>query len=282
MTLLPALALSALLSAEPEPSLPFERVSPWELGAIVGGGWDSNPLASIEEVDSAFFAARAWVARELGPSQDELVWLQLRYDGTWFTAPPDAGIDPADANLDRAELTLEWGHYFTDALTLRTIGYGALRAAGGPGRSGWDAGGRALLRLRLHPAVAVRVGGGYVHREADDAAYTTSTGWFEGGLDASLWRGASMLARYTLGLGTDTVFGTTGGGYRGGGGMGEGGMGGEATLGENEIVQGLSADLRQDLGRGLFLQAGYGVSFVRSWGTLYVEHQVIGEVGWSR
>lgn len=273
MTSLPiALALSAALASDAAPPLSLEPPPPWELGVAAGGGWDSNPLASIEPADAAFVAARAWLARELRASEDDLFWLQLRYDGTRFDTL-------SDADLDRFEGSLEWGHRFPGGHAVRAIAFGALREAGGAGRSGWDAGGRLVGRLRLGARVGLRAGGGYVRREASDPAFSASTGRLEGGVDADLWRGASALVRYALDFGTDTVVVASGGG--GGGWGGGGGMMGSAES-VRQVTQGISADLRQDLPGGFFLQAGYGVSFVQVEGTSLVEHQAIGELGWSR
>lgn len=279
MPLLPvALALSALLSAEPEPALPIDAGSPWELGVMFGGGWDSNPLAGIEPVGSGFAAARAWTARELGASQDDPLWLQLRYDGSRFDALPDA-------DLHRAELSLEWGHRYGDAFTLRAIGFGALRAAGDPGRSGWDAGARAVARLRLARWFALRISGGLVWREASDPLYSGGTARLDGGVDADLWRGASVLVRYAVEVGTDAVYGaaagTAGAGMRRSGTGGGGAMPG-TPLSVQELTQTVSADVRQALGRGFFLEAGYSASVVRFDQTSLVQQQAVGGVGWSR
>jgi len=271
MTLLPAaLVLSAALAAEPE--LPLEPPSPWELGTALGGGWDSNPLSATTPAAAGFGTARAWVARELHGSADDVVRAELRYDGTRFDATPDA-------DLDRPELSLEWSHRLGASLTLRTTAAGAVRVAGDMARSGWDAGARALARLRLGTRVALRLGAGYVRREANDAAFDASTGRVEAGADVSLWREAIATVRYTLDAGTDTLYATTsaGGGYRGGSGSPSG-----AARAVSLTTQGLSADLQQDLPGGLFLQAGYDLSFVRGEGTSFVEHAVVGEVGWRR
>ena len=282
-----ALALSAALSAEPDPHVVapaaveprpivttpalVEPASPWELGTALGGGWASNPLALTVPVGSEFGAARVWLARALGASGADSLWLQLRYDGTRFSTLPDA-------DLDRVEGSLEWGHRFGKPFTLRVVGAGALRVTGDPARSGWDAGARAVGRLRLFTWLALRLGGGYVRREATDPAYSDSTGWLDAGLDFPLWRKASGVARYTLEAGTDWLSATTGtgGGWRGGAGA----MDGSRPL--SRVAQGGSAGLRQDLWRGLFLQAGYGVSLVTTTGTSPVEHHAVGEVGWNR
>ncbi len=275
MTLLPiALALSAALAPEPEPiSAMPAAIAPsrWELGTSVGGGWDSNPLASTLPAGSEFGAARLWIARQLRASDADFAWLQLRYGGMRFAAVPDA-------DLDRVEASAEWGHAFGEAFTLRLAGAGAVRVAGDPARSGWDAGGRAMARLRLAAPLAVRVGAGYVWRDAADPISSGGTVWADAGLDAALWRGASTVVRYTLETGTDGLSGTahTGSGWRSGAGT----TGGARPV--SRIVQGVSADLRQDLWSGLFVQAAYGVSVVRTEGTSFPEHQAVAEIGWSR
>lgn len=263
-----ALVLAAALAAEPV--LPLEPPSPWELGTAVGGGWDSNPLsAATAPVASGFGAARAWVARELHSSADDVVWVEVRYHGTRFHETPDA-------DLDRPELSFEWGHRLGESLTLRTMASGALRFAGDSARDGWDAGARALARLRLGSRTALRLGGGYVHRDARDAAFDADTGRLEAGGDVTLWRDAVATARYTLEVGTNTLY-ATGGGYQGGAGS----MGGVARA-TSLTTHGLSADVQQDLPGGLFLQLGYGASFVRGGGASFVAHSVVGEVGWRR
>jgi hypothetical protein len=275
MTLLPiALALSAALAPEPDAIVALPAAvapSRWEFGTSVGGGWDSNPLTSTMPAGSEFGAARVWIARVLRASDADLAWLQLRYGGTRFAAVPDA-------NLDRVEASAEWGHAFGEAFTLRLAGAGAVRVAGDPTQSGWDAGGRAMARLRVAAPFALRVGAGYVWRDARDPVYSGGTAWVDAGIDAALWRGAFTVVRYTLETGTDGLSGTarTGSGWRGGAGT----TGGARPV--SRIVQGVSADLRQDLRSGLFVQAGFGVSVVRTEGTSLLEHQAVAEIGWSR
>jgi hypothetical protein len=269
MTSLPAaLALCAALAAAPE--LPLEPPSPWGLGAALGGGWDSSPLPAAGAVASGFGTARAWVARDLRASEDDVVWAELRYDGVRFDAAPDADVD-------RVALGLAWAHRLAGSLTLRATAAGAARAAGDSARSGWDARAEALARVRLGTRLALRLGAAYLHREASDAAFDARTGRLEAGVVVALWREAVATVRCTLDAGADPLLAvaSAGGGYRGGS------TGGAAPV-VTPTSRGLSADVQQDLPGGLFLQLGYDASLVRVEETSFVAHAVVSEVGWRR
>lgn len=279
MSLPLTLTLAAALAAGPQTfPLDLDAPSPWELGVAAGGGWDSNPIAASAPVSSGFGTARAWIARRFEASSADDVWLQLRYDGARYDSTPEV-------DLDRPELSLEWAHAFGERITTLVAGRGALRLQGEDARSGWDASARALVRARLLERIGLRLGAAFIHREADDAVFTSSVGRADGGVDVTLWKGASATARYTLDVGTDAVYSTTasggfGGGYRGGMGGG-GGMYGTASS-SRRVVHGAAADVLQVLPGGLFLQAGYGLGVERDAGVSYVTHSVLAEVGWRR
>ncbi len=266
-----AASLLVVLSASPaDLPLELEPIPSWELGTAVGGGWDSNPLGAPSAAGSSFGSARAWVARRFELSATDELRLELRYDGVRFDS---AG----DADLDRPELGLEWDHAFGERLLFRALARGAVRVQGDPARSGWDANGRALLRIALAEPVGLRLGLGWFHREADDAAYGGSSGRADAGVDVALWRRASAVAGYALEVGSDTVSSTSGtwSGRRMGG-------SGPAGLGTLVVRHTLSVDVLQALPGGFFLQGGYGYGVERGAGTSVEGHTVLLDVGWRR
>lgn len=263
---LPAM-MAAVLSTTPGDLPLLEPLPRWELGAAVGGGWDSNPLAATDPAGSGFGSARAWVGRRFELSGSDDLRLELHYDAVRYGAAPAA-------DLDRPELTLGWDHAFGDTVLLRVASRAALRFQGDAARSGWDASGRASLRFALADRVGLRLGLGAFHREADDSAYGGSSGRGDVGVDLGLWRGASAVAGWALEVGAVESFSSSSGRMSG--------RTGPAGIGAAVFRQTLSADLLQDLGGGLFLEGGYGYWVERAAGTSADAHTVLLEAGWRR
>lgn len=260
--------LSATVAAGPPELSPLLEPPPrWELGASLGGGWDTNPLAETSPAGSAFGSARAWVGRRFDLSESDELRLQLHYDGRRYDAA-------SDVNLDRPELGLEWDHAFGERTLLRLAGRGALRYQGDAARDGSDASLRAAVRVGLGERFGLRLGLGGFYRDARDyASYGGGSGRVDAGVDVALWRRASLVAGYAFEVGTDIV--TTDSGGMGARAQGRG-------LGSTMQLHVLSADVLQALPGGFFVQAGYGYALMRSAGFSADSHLVSAEVGWRR
>lgn len=261
-------ALSAAVAAGPADLSPLlDAPPPWELGASLGGGWDTNPLAETSPSGSAFGSARAWVGRRFDLSESDELRLQLHYDGRRYDTA-------RDVDLDRPELGLEWDHAFGERTLLRLAGRGALRYQGDAARDGSDASLRAALRIAMGERWGLRLGLGGFYRDARDyASYGGGSGRVDGGVDVALWRRASLVAGYALEVGTDIVTADSGG-------MGSRAQG--RGLGATMQLHVLSADVLQALPGGFFVQAGYGYALLRGAGFSAESHLVTAEVGWRR
>jgi hypothetical protein len=261
-------ALSTAVAAGPSELSPLLEPPPrWELGASLGGGWDTNPLTETSPTGSAFGAGRAWVGRRFDVSESDELRLQLHYDGRRY--------DTASAiDLDRPELGLEWDHAFGERTLLRLAGRGALRYQGDAARDGSDASLRAALRVGVGERWGLRLGVGGFYRDARDyASYGGGSGRADAGVDVALWRRASLVGGYAFEMGTDIV-------TAGSGGMGSRGQG--RGVGATMSLHLLSADVLQALPGGFFVQAGYGYALVRAAGFSADSHIVSAEVGWRR
>lgn len=278
-------------------------------GVATGAGWDSNlsgaqgnvPLAS-----AGYVTANAYGGVLLALEDDDLS-LELGYDGERYRQLY-SGLD-----LDRGALTVAWVHAFGKAVTFRVAPSAGLRSYGDPARNGWDAGALATLRLGLGDATALRIGGGWRHREADDPAYAWESFRGRAGIERDLWEGAFVALTYSIDVGSDTFYAPTttatttplaaapqgvlavgpgsgtGSGSGTGGGMGPGGSYGSLTgtfgtplvaYSASRVASTYAADLAHHWKSGIFLELGYAYTRVDGQYQSYDAHLATGALGW--
>lgn len=251
------LALLLALAATP-PGVPVYA------GAATGWGYDSS-LARLPGGSSgsgsgsllqgsSFATARLWLGYAARAAGGEAA-LEIGYRGTYHR--------PALADLTehRPWIAAAWVQPLGEDLSLRLSGFGAWRATGDPALDGWDAGGNAALRWRPAGWLALRLGGGFAHRDASAPARARDSVRAGAGAELDLWRGALAAVSWALDGGRDV--------FR---------QGATASSGERQGHT-LSLELTQDLPAGLFLSAGYAFASVQG-EQRYQAHAAFAEVGW--
>lgn len=252
--------LLALASAPPPPGVPVYA------GVATGGGYDSTLArlpggssgsgAGSPLQGSSFATARLWLGYAAEPLAGGEAALEIGYRGT-FHRPA-----LADLTEHRPWLSAGWLHPLGEDLALRFSGFGAWRATGDPARSGWDAGGNAALRWRPARWLALRISGGFTHRDASDPAYAWDSVRAGAGAELGLWRGAFAVLSWALDGGRDTFHE------------------GEVAVSGERLGHTLSLELNQDLPAGLFLSAGYAFAAVQGELRRYQAQAAFAEVGW--
>jgi hypothetical protein len=203
-------------------------------------------------------------------------------------------------------LTVGWVRWFTPWMRLRVAPFAGLRLTRDGARAGWDAGGDASLRFRVHSRLRLTVGGGYTHRAASDAAFAWDSARAMTSASIDLWPGGDLSLGYSLDVGDATFYaapapaaasataltaaerGKNQGGNGAGGGNGPGGRPGRpvTTFGAElvayragRVAHTASVTIGQEIYGGVFIEAGYLFSAVRGEVQDYEAHAGTVEVG---
>ena len=266
-------------------------------GAATGASRDSNLSESAgdtPQVDGAVLTADAHLGGALEPGEDDELFAEAGYSGTMY---------PAFSDLDqhRPSLTAGWAHWFASWVQLRLSPFAGLRLSPDDALGGWDTGADASLRFRVRPRLRLTLGGGYIHRAANDAAFAWDSARARASVSVGLWRSAELTVGYLLEVGDGTFYAAPlpaaalstaarSGAPQQGSGRGPGGRYGlpVTTFGTDlvayragRVAHSARASLMQELPAHFFAEAGFTFTAVRGDVQSYEANVASVEVGFQ-
>jgi hypothetical protein len=168
-----------------------------ETSLAAGGGWESNlnhAAPAEESVGAAFLSLRGTggLALDVGPRTGLYAGLRLEHEA--FGDVPDLSTTAVGAELSFVrELGERWAVVLSPSASYAWAGLGVEDRD--PGRDAWAFGGRATLRVKPVPRLALRAFYGYVRTEAVDAVFSSERNRVGGSAE---WR---VAGRTFLGVG---------------------------------------------------------------------------------